>query len=131
MSHERGTLLIAWQESNLWPPEHRAGAWTAELRELIERKVILLSSYVWRPLSSLKKPKHTGKVLKNVDIHEESETHFTFYFVTQSLELIVQWIGEIRIPHFIQQLSFKTNVKFLIISFIWKTDVIIELLSSC
>ena len=33
------------QESNPWPPEHRAGALSTELLELMESKVIRLSSY--------------------------------------------------------------------------------------
>ena len=34
------------QESNPWPPERWVGALSTELRELMESKVILLSSYV-------------------------------------------------------------------------------------
>ena len=33
------------QESNPWPPEHRAGALSTELRDLMESEAILLSSY--------------------------------------------------------------------------------------
>ena len=43
------------QESNPWPPEHRAGALSTELRELKEGKVIKLSSYVTRVL-------HTARI---------------------------------------------------------------------
>ena len=34
------------QESNPWPTEHRAGALSTELQELMESEAILLSSYV-------------------------------------------------------------------------------------
>ena len=40
------------QESNPWPPEHQAGALSTEQRELMESKVILLSSYVTGVLHS-------------------------------------------------------------------------------
>ena len=33
-------ILSPRQESNPWPPEHRAGALSTELRELMESKVI-------------------------------------------------------------------------------------------
>ena len=33
-------ILTPRQESNPWPPEHRAGALSTELRELMESKVI-------------------------------------------------------------------------------------------
>ena len=43
---QRKTRLSPRQESNPWPPVHRAAALSTELRELMESKVILLSSYV-------------------------------------------------------------------------------------
>ena len=39
-------ILSPRQESNPWPPEHRAGALSTELRELMESKVISLSSHM-------------------------------------------------------------------------------------
>ena len=33
-------ILSPWQELNPWPPEHRAGTLSTELRELMESKVI-------------------------------------------------------------------------------------------
>ena len=46
--HKHGTKKKSkfWQESNPWPPEHRASALSTELWELMESKVIWLSSQV-------------------------------------------------------------------------------------
>ena len=52
--------LGPWQESNPWPPEHRAGALSAELRELMESEAILLSSYVTCVLNTAR--------ISNVDV---------------------------------------------------------------
>ena len=41
------------QESNPWPPKHRAGVLSTELRELMESKAIFLSSYVTGILHTL------------------------------------------------------------------------------
>ena len=42
------------KESNQWPPEHRAGALSTELRQLMEDNVIYLSSYVTLTKQTLK-----------------------------------------------------------------------------
>jgi len=43
---DKEKILSPRQESKPWPPEHRAGALSTELRELMESKVISLSSYL-------------------------------------------------------------------------------------
>ena len=40
MSVGQRKILSPQQESNPWPPEHRVGALSTELRELMESKVI-------------------------------------------------------------------------------------------
>ena len=37
---DKEKILSSRQESNPWPPEHRAGALSTELRELMESEVI-------------------------------------------------------------------------------------------
>ena len=42
----QGKNLSSRQEFNQWPPEHRVGALSTELRELMEGKVIEMRSYM-------------------------------------------------------------------------------------
>ena len=60
------------QELNPWPPEHRAGTLSTELRELMESKVILLSLYVIGVL-------HTDRI-SSADPVRDSD----FFFVPHS-----------------------------------------------
>ena len=41
MSVEQRKTLSPWQELNPWPPEHRMGALSTELQELMESKQVI------------------------------------------------------------------------------------------
>ena len=52
MSMGQRKNLSPWQESNLWPPKHCASTLSTELWELLESKVIKLSSYATSVLTT-------------------------------------------------------------------------------